>query len=187
MLTRSTRSIRSSRLSALPLLLAACIGPALLPAVEAAAHCQVPCGIYGDELKLQELQQHVDTIVKAAAQIEELADATDAQSHQQLVRWVNNKETHAEKVMSEMQSYFLAQRVALPAEGASAEDLSAYAHKLASIHSVIVHAMKAKQNAAPAHAEALREALTHFQGLYLGKTHSSHDHGHDHADGGHSH
>lgn len=139
------------------------------------AHCQVPCGIYGDELKLAELAQHVETVQKAATQIQALAGKTDAQSVQQVVRWTHNKEAHAELIMTAMQSYFLAQRVKLPAADASDADKQAYFVKLHQIHAVIVHAMKVKQNADTAHGQALGQALEAFKGSYLG-VHAGHGH-----------
>ncbi len=132
-------------------------------------HCQVPCGIYGDELKLAELAQHVETAHKAATQIQALAGKTDAQSVQQVIRWTHNKETHAELIMAAMQTYFLAQRVKLPAADASDADKQAYFVKLHQIHAVIVHAMKVKQNADPAHGQALGKSLEVFAASYLGK------------------
>ncbi len=157
----------------------AAVAVALLTGVAAPstahAHCQVPCGIYGDQLKFDELAQHVETVRKAGAQLQALAGKSDAQSLQQAVRWTQNKESHAERIMAEMQSYFLAQRVKLPADDASQADKDAYLQKLHQIHAVIVHAMKVKQNADPAHADALGQVLKTFRATYLGK-HAGHKH-----------
>jgi nickel superoxide dismutase len=45
--------------------------------------------------------------------IAELAGKSDAQSQNQLVRWVMNKENHAQKIISTISDYFLTQRVKL--------------------------------------------------------------------------
>ena len=139
------------------------------------AHCQVPCGIYGDQLKFEELNQHIETVAKAGVELNKLAGKSDAQSIQQIVRWTNNKESHAELIMVAMQSYFLAQRVKLPAENATDADKMAYMQKLAEIHAVIVHAMKVKQKADPKMAEGLKKALDTFQASYMG-AHAGHQH-----------
>ena len=50
----------------------------------AAAHCQVPCGIYGDERRFEELLEDTETIAKAIAEIGTLAGTHDATGHNQL-------------------------------------------------------------------------------------------------------
>ena len=47
---------------------------------------QVPCGIYDDAAKINELKQHSTTITKATAQINALSPAHDAQALNQSVR-----------------------------------------------------------------------------------------------------
>lgn len=138
---------------------------------KAFAHCQVPCGIYGDELKIAELKQDVETVAKAMAQIAELAGKDDAQSEQQLARWVANKESHATHIQIEAQEYFLAQRIKFPKDESEHD---AYFAKLQSLHEIIVYAMKCKQTVDPANAEALMGALEKFEGQYFGK--AAHNH-----------
>ncbi len=62
----------------------------------AAAHCQIPCGIYNDELRVQLIEEHIDTIEKSMKQIATLG-AQSPLDNNQLVRWVMNKEEHAQK------------------------------------------------------------------------------------------
>ncbi|MEM6853591.1 MAG: superoxide dismutase [Ni], partial [Planctomycetota bacterium] len=61
-------------------------GSVLFTAPRAEAHCQVPCGIFGDELKFAELSQHIDTMEKAMVQIVGLADSDDPDNQQKLIR-----------------------------------------------------------------------------------------------------
>lgn len=131
------------------------------------AHCQVPCGIYGDELKFGELEQHVETITKSARMIRELSAKKEltAQDHQQLVRWVNNKEAHAQKIIDESANYFLAQRIKTGQDH--------YGDKVKLLHHIIVHAMKTKQNADAAAPKALSKKLAAFKDIYL---HHDHEH-----------
>jgi len=75
------------------------------------AHCQVPCGIFDDYARVERMLEYAVTVDKATDLINELSDKTDAQSQNQLVRWVINKEEHAEEIISIISTYFLAQRV----------------------------------------------------------------------------
>ena len=113
----------------------------LLTASSLSAHCQVPCGIFSDELKFSELEEHVVTIEKSARLISDLSAKEDltANDYQQLVRWTTNKEAHAQKIIDESANYFLAQRIKT--------DAAHYAEKIEMLHHIIVGAMKTKQSA----------------------------------------
>lgn len=121
-------------------------------------HCQVPCGIYDDVSRVQQMLEDVSTINKAIDQIIELNDKSDAQSAQQLVRWVNNKEIHADKIIATISNYFLTQRVK-----PSAED---YLVRLSLHHRVILLSMKVKQNADAEVAQDLRQAVEALSNYY---------------------
>jgi len=115
---------------------------ALLLSLSASAvqsHCQIPCGIYDDSARVVSMLEDVATIRKAVAQIADLAGKTDPQSQNQIVRWVMNKEQHAQRIITTISDYFLTQRVK-----AKQED---YTERLRKHHAVIVAAMRAKQNA----------------------------------------
>ena len=120
---------------------------------DAEAHCQVPCGIYDDGGRITAMKEDATTIAKAIVQINELAGKTDAQSQNQLIRWVHNKETHASNIIEVISVYFLAQRVK------PGDDQNAYHQKLAEHHAVIVAAMKTKQSSDDATVAALNEAI----------------------------
>jgi len=116
------------------------------------AHCQIPCGIYDDNARVEAMMQDVATIYKALDLIAELSGKTDAQSQNQLVRWVMNKEQHAQNIIETISDYFLTQRVK-----SSQKD---YQERLVKHHTVIVAAMKAKQNVTESHADSLRKAVS---------------------------
>ncbi|MGB0374773.1 MAG: superoxide dismutase [Ni] [Opitutales bacterium] len=121
-------------------------------------HCQVPCGIYDDASRVQQMLEDVSTISKAIDEIHVLNDKNDVQSNQQLIRWVNNKEIHADKIIDTISNYFLTQRVK-----PSAED---YLQRLSDHHAVILLSMKAKQKADEKIAEALKEAVEALSKYY---------------------
>lgn len=129
---------------------------------QAQAHCQVPCGIYGDDRVLAEMAEDVATVTKAMAQIKELS-ADGHKNMNQIVRWVTNKEKHAQHIQDTVQQYFLAQRVKLDEADSNAE---AYTKKLVLLHQIIVYSMKCKQSTDAANAEALQKAIDQFSVEY---------------------
>lgn len=122
------------------------------------AHCQVPCGIYDDHARLQSMLEDAKTVKKASEMLSELADKKDPQSTQQMVRWVSNKEQHAQNIISTISDYFLTQRVK-----PSQED---YAERLAKHHAVMIAAMKAKQNPDSSYADTLTQSIATLEKYY---------------------
>ena len=55
------------------------------------AHCEIPCGIYDDQLRTQLIAEHATTTEKSMKQIMALSKANPTNTNQ-LVRWVTNKE-----------------------------------------------------------------------------------------------
>lgn len=129
------------------------------------AHCQVPCGIYGDELKFGELEQHIATVAKASKTIREISakDSLTAQDQQQLIRWTTNKESHAQKIIDETANYFLAQRLK--------PDADHYAEKVELLHHIIVYSMISKQSVENESVDTLAKKLAAFKALYLDHSH----------------
>jgi nickel superoxide dismutase len=140
----------------MPLTLFILLAVALLPNL-AFAHCQVPCGIYDDAARISRMYEDAATIEKAMVQMQDLAGKGDAQSANQLTRWINTKEAHAANIITTVAEYFLTQKVKPVA--ADAEGHAAYLSKLADHHLVMAAAMKAKQNSDPAIVAKLRAAL----------------------------
>ena len=116
------------------------------------AHCQIPCGIYNDNVRVVMMLEDVETLDKSVHMMEELAAKDDVQSGNQFARWVTNKETHAQQIIETISNYFLTQRVK-----DSQED---YVERLKAHHSVIVNAMKVKQNSDHKSVDTLKESVT---------------------------
>ena len=126
------------------------------------AHCQVPCGIYGDQLRFEKLLEDVNTIAKAQSQIEELTDeGLSGQSANQLGRWIITKEEHASAIQATIANYFLAQRIK--------SDSERYVDQLKAAHLVTITAMKCKQSVDGVTAEALEAAVLDLYRAYEGK------------------
>lgn len=128
----------------------------------AMAHCQVPCGIYGDQLRFEQMLEDQHTIAKAQAQINEMTEGEiTAQKVNQMARWVAAKEDHATKIQNTIAAYFMAQRIKA--------DNKNYVKQLTAAHAVMVAAMKCKQSADPETAEMLEKKIFDLYRAYEGK------------------
>ena len=154
--------MKRSALTALSLLAALAI------AATAAAHCQIPCGIYDDELRVQLIEEHITTVEKSMTQVVALGKANPT-DYNQLVRWVVNKEEHAQKIQDIVTAYFMAQRIKPPKDHGDESAVNEYMHKLALLHAIQVHAMKAKQGTDLEEVATLRDLVGKFRKAYFGK------------------
>lgn len=161
---------------------------ALLPLVSSAAlatspapHCQVPCGIYGDSMRIDMLMEDAMTIEKGMKTIGELESAEQSNANQ-LVRWIMTKDEHAQHVQEMVSSYWLAQRIKAPKED-SAEARDKYHHQLELLHGITVAAMKCKQTTDTAHVDTMRKLALDFSATYFSEKDLEHirsHHGDEH-------
>lgn len=131
-----------------------------------APHCQVPCGVYADQLRFEQMLEDTTTIAKAITAVNDfstgLADAPpSAKDMNQVMRWINTKESHASNTQKIIAEYFLTQRIK--------ESNKEYTNQLITAHKVMVAAMKCKQDANPATAETLKKAILDLYRAYEGK------------------
>lgn len=133
---------------------------AMAPA--AFAHCQIPCGIYGDDNVFGELMMDVETIEKSMKAIQSLGEEP-SKNPNQLIRWVMNKEDHANNIITVMSDYFLAQRIKLET---AKSDPETYNKLVGHIHEITVLAMKCKQTTDLNNVNKLGKVLHDFQHLY---------------------
>ncbi len=139
----------------------------------AAAHCEVPCGIYNDELRIELIKEHIQTIEKAINQIT-MIQSSGSVNFNQLVRWINTKEKHAELIQEIAEQYFLTQRVKF-AEPADTDKYKKYINQLTYLHQLIVYSMKSKQSTELENISKLRNALEKFELAYFGENSHRHD------------
>jgi nickel superoxide dismutase len=141
------------------------------------AHCEVPCGIYADQLRFEQMLEDQTTIAKAIKSMNELIagldDGANPLSINQLVRWVTTKESHATNTQHIIAQYFMTQRIKPGADEAAQKN---YIKKLTAAHAVMQAAMKCKQNPDPALAETLRKTILDFYRAYEGKEPDFHKH-----------
>jgi len=110
------------------------------------------------------IAEHITTIEKSMKQITELS-AEPAANMNQIVRWVNNKDEHADEIAHAVTYYFMAQRVKLPPKN-DAKAHGLYIRKLTLLHQMLVYSMKAKQTTDLANVEKLESVLGEFYKVY---------------------
>lgn len=118
------------------------------------AHCEVPCGIYDDSVRVALIYEHITTIDKAMKNIVEISSSEDP-NYNQLVRWVMNKEKHATEIQEIVSQYFLTQRIKLTDAGNS-DAHKKYISELTLLHEMTVFSMKTKQTTDQSFIEKLR-------------------------------
>lgn len=140
-----------------------------LSGFQAKAHCEIPCGIYGDSVRIALLYEHIETIEKSMNQINELSKSENP-DYNQLVRWVMNKEEHAKEMQEIVSQYFLHQRVKITSSADEAA-YRKYVKQLELLHHLSVFAMKSKQSTDLSIIDTLREKLHLFEHAYFGDDH----------------
>ena len=137
------------------------------------AHCQVPCGIYNDQMRIDMIDEDIATIEKAMNKINELSKAGSI-NYNQLVRWINTKEEHANKIQNIVTEYFMTQKIKLPGNDAAKQ--KAYLQKLSLLHELLVYSMKAKQTTDLNNVKKLKSTLESFEKAYFGPDYKKHEH-----------
>ncbi|MDF1738288.1 MAG: superoxide dismutase [Ni] [Verrucomicrobiales bacterium] len=135
---------------------------------KAMAHCQVPCGIFADQLRFEAMLEDQTTIAKANGQMAELLKESTPLAANQATRWILTKEDHCSKIMETVAEYFMAQRIKPDAEN--------YEKTLVAAHNVMRAAMKAKQDPSAEVAEALKTSILELYESYEGKAFQPHTH-----------
>jgi nickel superoxide dismutase len=131
----------------------------------AKAHCEIPCGIYDDEMRFDMIEEHITTIEKSMQMIIELSKQAD-EDYNQLVRWIVNKEEHANRIQETVSQYFLTQRIKI-ADSKDKDAYEKYVKQVVLLQQMLVSAMKVKQSVDLSNVERLRALLVEFEGIYL--------------------
>ena len=125
----------------------------------AAAHCEIPCGIYDDEMRIKMIAEHITTMEKSMQQVTALREKSPV-DYNQITRWVMNKEHHANELQKIVTQYFMTQRIKPGA--------SDYMKKISTLHKMLITAMKCKQSIDLAHIGTLKSLLDEFRNTYFG-------------------
>ncbi len=128
-------------------------------------HCEIPCGIYNDEMRFTMMEENIQTIEKAIQQIMQLSKESP-QNMNQIVRWIMNKEKHAEEIQHIVSQYFLTQRIK-SADSKNKKALDQYVKRLTSCHKILIFAMKTKQTTDLENVQMLKMAVESFKKAYF--------------------
>ena len=145
----------------------------LLFSTQLHAHCQIPCGVYDDTMRVKMIEEHTLTILKSMNYI--ASNQTDLEKQNQVARWIINKEEHAQEIQNIVSEYFLTQRIKLKSDSKESKDL--YHAQLASLHNILLDAMMCKQTLDTNNTTSLLENLNKFVNLYFD------EHGKKHLEG----
>ena len=129
------------------------------------SHCEVPCGIYDDEMRFKMIAEDIMTVEKAMEQIVHLS-AESPQNMNQIVRWIMNKEKHAEDIQHIISQYFLTQRIKNP-DSQDKQAQERYIKSLTICHQILMFAMKTKQSTDLNDVEMLKSAVEGFRKIYF--------------------
>ncbi len=129
-------------------------------------HCQMPCGIFDDAVRIVQLKEDVETIRKGMNKINDLSKFNKGlQDMNQLVRWVNTKESHAEKIQSTVSDYFLTQRV--KHRSPNQKGIEKYIKQVTLLHQIMIASMKCKQTVDEKFCDKIIELIDRFSDLYF--------------------
>lgn len=129
------------------------------------SHCQIPCGIYNDPARFDMIAEHTTTIEKSMKQITNLSKQNKPDMNQ-IVRWVQNKEEHADELSHIVTHYFMAQRIK-PVYKTNGKAYQVYVKELTLLHEILVYSMKAKQTTDLSNIERLRTLSAEFRAVYF--------------------
>lgn len=133
----------------------------ILAPISLQAHCQLPCGIYHDGLQFQLLDESIETLNKAIAEINSNSGKTTPLENNQLVRSVNLKDQYADKIAESMSFYFLQQRLK-PGQN----NLGAL---LNSAFTILQLSAKVKSTVDANLVSQLNQEIANFKSLYMQK------------------
>lgn len=131
---------------------------------EILSHCEIPCGIYDDDMRIHMMEEHIATIEKSIKQIHELQQAPEVNLNQ-VIRWTVNKEKHADQLSDIVTQYFMKQRVK-PADSSDEKAYDTYISRLTSLHKIMIYSMKCKQGTDLDNVDKLKENLAKFKSVY---------------------
>ena len=123
------------------------------------SHCQIPCGIYSDTAQIIQIKEDLQTIEKSISMIKKLSGEYDPQSLNQLNRWIESKEKHAQNIHDIISQYFLTQRIK--------QNSKNYENELITLHQLLVSVMKCKQSVNKENVKESDKLVDDFSQLYF--------------------
>lgn len=101
------------------------------------AHCQMPCGIYHDDMVYDQIDQYVETMYKGISVLNNNKFQTPKERNE-FVRWVLEKDQASDEAAGLLNTYFLQQKI----KGGEPDT----AKRLVSVHKLLATIVVIKQN-----------------------------------------
>lgn len=74
------------------------------------AHCQMPCGIYHDEMVFNQIDQYIETMYKGITELKNSKFSTPFERNN-FIRWVMLKDKASDEIANLITEYFLQQKI----------------------------------------------------------------------------
>jgi nickel superoxide dismutase len=162
------------------------------------AHCQMPCGIYHDDMVFDLIDQYVETMIKAVSVLKNSKFETVREKNE-FIRWVCEKEKESNDAAKLITTFFLQQKIK-PGEADTAK-------RVESAHKLLCMLVSIKQNTDVKLVEDFGDEWEKFKLMFhveayeckieqikmkkrqelLKQKGQAHDHDHDHDHEGHDH
>ena len=111
-------------------------------------------------MRIKTINEHIVTVEKSMKQIIEL-EKDEHHNANQLVRWIMNKEHHADEIQEIVSQYFMTQRIKL--------DMENYEKQISLLHQMLIYSMKCKQTTDLTNITKLKSIVNNFEALYFKK------------------
>lgn len=102
------------------------------------SHCQMPCGIYHDDMVFDQIDQYIETMAKGISVMNDNKFKT-VHDYNELTRWIMLKEESSDDVATVLTEFFLQQKIK-PGEDDTQK-------KITSAHKLLFLLVAVKQNA----------------------------------------
>lgn len=121
------------------------------------AHCQLPCGIYHDDMVFSHIDQYVETMYKGISVLNEIK-VHGVHDWNEVIRWVMLKEKESDEIAELITTYFLQQKIK-PGEVDTPK-------RLASAHQLLFYLVGIKQNTDVKVVKKFLEEWNRFKNMF---------------------
>uniref|UniRef100_UPI00140E9480 superoxide dismutase [Ni] n=1 Tax=Neochlamydia sp. AcF84 TaxID=2315858 RepID=UPI00140E9480 len=121
------------------------------------AHCQMPCGVYHDELVFNQIDQYIETMYKGITELNNSKFSTPFERNN-FIRWVKLKDSASDEIANLITAYFLQQKIK-PAEADTPK-------RLISAHKMLFELTAIKQNVNIKMIETFADEWENFKQMF---------------------
>jgi len=121
------------------------------------AHCQMPCGIYNDDMIYDYIDQYIKTMYKGVSVMNN-SKFSNPQERNEFIRWVIEKEKKSDEIAAMITQYFLQQKI----KGGEPDT----AKRLASAHNLLCTLVTIKQHSSTEFIEEFSKEWDKFKLMF---------------------